>query len=407
MTLYEIRKIFCKTGNKIALAILAGVFFLLVFYIINAVKWVDHTGTSHNGPEAVRLLREAQEAWEGDLTEEKIAEVIREEQRVNQKYQQDSENIRESNQNYAGKQGFAGIRELINLAYSDFQDYDYYRIGSLQPEESAQFYKNRIHSLRNWLGGEGEKSFTAKEKEFLLEKYEEIKTPFFYTWVQGWEELFTYFPTLILFLSILLGFLCAGIFSGEFQTRADAVYYSSMEGRRKASAAKIKAGVVVCTALYGAVTAMFTLLILAVLGSSGWNCPIQVIFGYWKSFYNITALQAYLLMAAGGYVGTLFLVLLTMLVAAWSSSSLLAATVPLLLTIAPDLLSSVSNPWVQKILGMLPAQLLQLPGALRSFTLYTIGGNVLGAAQILPLLYGAVSLALPFVIYRIFRRKEC
>ena len=64
MTLYEIRKIFCKTGNKIALAILAGVFFLLVFYIINAVKWVDDTGTSHNGPEAVRLLREAQEAWE-------------------------------------------------------------------------------------------------------------------------------------------------------------------------------------------------------------------------------------------------------------------------------------------------------------------------------------------------------
>ena len=106
-------------------------------------------------------------------------------------------------------------------------------------------------------------------------------------------------------------------------------------------------------------------------------------------------------------MGTLFLVLLTMLVSAWSRSSLLAATVPLLLTIAPDLLSSVSNPWVQKILGMLPAQLLQLPGALRSFTLYTIGGNVLGAAQILPLLYGAVSLALPVVIYRIFRRKEC
>lgn len=73
---------------------------------------------------------------------------------------------------------------------------------------------------------------------------------------------------------MVLGFLCAGIFSGEFQLKANAVFYSSYYGRNKAVWAKVKAGAIIITAIYWAVMLLYTMLVLGILGVDGANCPI-------------------------------------------------------------------------------------------------------------------------------------
>ena len=40
------------------------------------------------------------------------------------------------------------------------------------------------------------------------------------------------------------GFICAGIFADDFQTKADAVFFSTKYGRTKAVKTKILAGIV-------------------------------------------------------------------------------------------------------------------------------------------------------------------
>ena len=76
-----------------------------------------------------------------------------------------------------------------------------------------------------------------------------MKTPLYYDYQAGWKNLFQYSPSIIMILTLVLGFLCAGIFSGEFQLKANAVFYSSYYGRNKAVWAKVKAGAIIITAI--------------------------------------------------------------------------------------------------------------------------------------------------------------
>ena len=51
-----------------------------------------------------------------------------------------------------------------------------------------------------------------------------MKTPLYYDYQAGWKNLFQYSPSIIMILTLVLGFLCAGIFSGEFQLKANASF---------------------------------------------------------------------------------------------------------------------------------------------------------------------------------------
>ena len=125
-------------------------------------------------------------------------------------------------------------------------------------------------------------------------------------------------------------------FSGEFQLKANAVFYSSYYGRNKAVWAKVKAGAIIITAIYWAVMLLYTMLVLGILGVDGANCPIQSSMSGWKSIYNITNAQEYILIVLGGYLGCLFMQSLTMLVSAKTNSSVIAVIVPFILIFLPS-----------------------------------------------------------------------
>ncbi|MGM9678054.1 MAG: hypothetical protein ACI3XW_10620, partial [Butyricicoccus sp.] len=59
-----------------------------------------------------------------------------------------------------------------------------------------------------------------------------------------------------------------------------------------------------------------------------------------------------------------------------------------------------------KIVGLLPDQLLQLNSVLCRFSLYSIGGTVVGSISILFVLYTVLTLVLQPVLYTVFRKKE-
>lgn len=69
---------------------------------------------------------------------------------------------------------------------------------------------------------------------------------------------------------------------------------------------------------------LYSGIVLAVLGTGGADCAIQGGFAGWKSFYNITYLQDFLLTIWGGYLGNLFLLFLSMLMSAKTHSKALA-----------------------------------------------------------------------------------
>ena len=172
----------------------------------------------------------------------------------------------------------------------------------------------------------------------------------------------------------------------------------------RAISAKIKAGFIVVTTIYWITMLLFSGIVLAVLGAGGGNCAIQNGFANWKSFYNITYLQAYLLTVLGGYLGNLFILFLSMCASAKTHSKALAVTIPFILLFIPSFLSGLSI--LSEILGLLPDQLLQIPMAIKTFNLYQFGDKVVGAVPIIMIAYTVLFLFLLPVLYNVYRKTE-
>ena len=335
----------------------------------------------------------------------KIRKVIEENNKISQTPEAKSEDFQENDKAFHKKQGFQEIRNLLNYAYAEgFRDYNYFRADSLKPEDASEFYENRIVLLKEWLSGEGKELFSETEKEYLIKKYESLQTPFFYDYVEGWKQLFLYFPTILMILMLVLGYLISGIFAREFQWKADSILFSSMYGKNKAVSAKVKACFYIVTGIYWCTVLLYTGAVLFYLGADGAFCPIQANSSGWKSFYEMTNMEKYVLCAVGGYLGCLFISFLTMLVSGKTKSLAAAVVLPFVLVFMPSFLSNINHPAVAEILGLLPDRLLQLAQGTANFTLYEIGGKVLDGIFLLFLVYSVFCALLLPALKRMYRK---
>lgn len=405
MIRYEVKKVFSKTGGKIALLMLTGMLILVCFLTVKSVEYVDEQGVSKSGIAAARRLREDKNKWAGEITEDVLIEVLQKNREINASKEYQSTDYRENDKAYARKQGFSDIRDMINHAFTAFREYDYYRVDSVTDEEVGSFYERRIAGLNDWLYSEEAKDiYSEEEKEFLLTKYQELKTPFYYEYADGWKAFSEYAPTLIMLTVLILGFPVSGIFANEFQLKADAIFFSAKLGRNKAVLSKIGAGILMITGIYWVMVLLYSAVVFAILGTDGAGCAIQTGLGGWKSFYHITYLQEYLLIIFGGYLGSLFMLTLAMFLSASTRSAILAVTVPFVLLFIPSFLNDISA--LSKVLGLLPDQLLQMGQAAAFFNLYHPGGKVTGALPIIMTLYPILFAAMLPVLYHVYRKTQ-
>lgn len=171
-----------------------------------------------------------------------------------------------------------------------------------------------------------------KEKDFLIQQYEKLEMPFYYEYIDGWATLLQHIAIFILMLALVIGFLVSGIFSNEFQTKADSIFFSTRFGRKRGTLSKMGAGFCITSGFYVVFVLLYTVIVLFVLGADGANCPVQL--DLWRSVYNITFLQAYFFIVLGGYIGTVFASTLAMLVSVLTRSTPTAIIVPFIVLCA-------------------------------------------------------------------------
>ncbi len=405
MVRFELKKIFSKSASKIAFVILAIVLCVVSYLAIDYVDYVDENGNRTTGIAAARALKKEKNKWAGYITVDVLQKVLEENERINRSDEYLSDDVTENNKAYSKKQGFSDIRDMINEVFADFQEYDYYNIDGVTKEEIRSFYDRRTANLIKWLNSDDQEDhYSEQEKQFLITKYEELETPFYYEYADGWEALVHAVPSIIMLVVLITGFLVSGIFSDEVRLKADSVFFSARFGRNKAIDAKVKAGFIVITAVYWIAILLFSGIVLTVLGAGGADCAVQNGLANWKCFYHLTYLQDYLLTILGGYLGSLFILFLSMLVSAKTCSKALAVTIPFILLFIPSFLSGISV--LSGILGLLPDQLLQLSTVVKIFNLYQFGEKVVGAVPVLLVMYFLLFCILPPVLYQVYRKTE-
>lgn len=406
MVYYEIKKILCRTSSKIAVVFLAVFLIITCYSTVFSIHYTNENGNTEKGITAIHKLRKAKKEWSGELTEEKITAVIKENNRINQTEEAQSKNTQKQNIAYNWKQGFDDIRTLLIKSFCKFREYDYYLPDLLKPEDASKFYDNRITHLQQWLDGEAKNWYNQKEKTFLLTQYNTLNVPMYYDFVDGWDNMFESIPKIIMITVLVLGFLLSSIFTREKQLKAESIFYSSYYGRNKAIYAKLKAGFLLTTGIYWAMMLLSSLIVLGIIGWDGANCVIQIKISGWISIYHLTFIQEYLLILFGGYIGTLFFAFFTMLVSAKTKSAVFAVMMPFILIFIPSFLSENTTPIISKIIGLLPDQLLQINKIVSMFHLYQIGGKIIGSIPILFVIYAAAFLVLYPLTYQIYKKSD-
>lgn len=412
MVRYELKKMFGTFGGKIALFLYAAIVLLSCWLAATGAlnlgtDWVNEQGEHETGISAIRKMRSAQNEWEGYLDQETLTRVIQENARINATPEGQSKNAQKSDIAFGWKQGFIPIRELINRSYaSGFRSYDYYRTDGISVIKEETFYANRINLLKDWLYDKTDVAYdlySEAEKQYIISQYEELETPFYFDYHDGWYQLLEnagFIPSLGV---LILGFLLAGIFSNEFKWKADSVYFSTLLGRNKAISAKIKAGLILVTILYWAAMMIYSLFTLCYFGFEGAGCVIQL--RVWKSLYNITMWQAWVLALICGYIGNLFLATLTMFISAKTKSSVIAVTTPFVIMFIPSFLQGMAD-WLDVVVNMMPVTLLEFYQHLGTFNLITIFGKVYRTIDLCIPLYMILTVLLIPVIYHNYRRKQ-
>lgn len=396
---FEIRKIIVKPMNRLVLIGLCAIILLGSFLSIRDVKYIREDGTTVSGISAAKQLKKERAKWEGTLTEDVLKRVVAE----NHKIAAESANEDEA---FRKKQPAEDINMMLNTAFAGFDDFDYYKADHLSEEEAAGLYQKRIDSLKEYLSREDIKdTYSENEKAFLVKQWENLKTPFHYEYVEGWKALVDsqYMPTLMTILVVALGALISGIFSDEFAWKADSVFFSTKLGRNKAVASKISAGILLTTVVYWAVIFLFSAIVLVILGAGGADCPVQI-GKSWKSIYNLTYGQAYLLTVIGGYVGSMFMILLAMLISAKTRSTAIAITVPFILSCVPMFLGRI--PFLSRITSFFPDMLLKMNQYLDQFLLVKAGGKVMGAFTAIVPLYLLLAIIIIPVLYLVYKKAE-
>ena len=408
MIRYEFKKVLGRTSGKIALLVLAGLVAISCWLAVSRVEWVNAQGVTEYGPAAAAKLRAAQNEWRGTLDTEKLASAIAEFQRINATPEAQSDDVVQRNIVYSREQGLEDIRNLLAHAFADgFRSYNYYTADHLTPDQAPQFYDNRVRLLKEWLYDENDVAndlYSPEEKAWIIAQYEALETPFEYEYCLGWQKLCDTSETVISFTAIILGYLMAVLFAGEFRWRTEAVFFASALGRTRANAAKIKAGIALTTLLYWLAIGLYTAFVLLYTGADGANCPVQL--GAWKSPYNLTFLQAYALGVLGGYLGCLFIALFTMWVAARTRLTVFATTAPFLLIILPQFAGDLPFKGAAKALALFPDRLLKLTLAMNYFDLFSVFGRVVGALPVVIGLYALLTLLLLPIVYLQYRRAQ-
>lgn len=407
---YELRKIFFKRANQIALIMLAILTFYTCMTSLRQVEWVDDEGNVETGHSAAVKLQEASEEWSGILDQELLEKALAELKDIYSSTEVDAQS-EESNWLLRSKlQGVQEIADLIGLAYmyeySTFEDL----VSDLQPADLCRFYENRIEARRIMLYEDdnswGRANYSEIEKQYILSKFKSLNAPLEMSYHEGWVQAIDQVPTLLKYGIILLSFILAGIFSDEFSLKTDAIYYNTLYGRTKATAVKVGMGFLIITVTYLLCVGSFSWVVLGNLGTNGAHCGIQSHSGYWNIRENMTFLQKYLLTIGSGYLGYLLIGFLIMWISAKTKSPVLAVLIPSLLILLPEYLRGFNGPTMRRIIGLLPDKLLDIGQAVEYLYLYTIGDNIMTAVPILLTVYPCLTVVLVFLCYHEYRHKQ-
>lgn len=387
----EIRRIFSKKINVFAIGIMLILAVIFSIFAVTSNRYIDETGNVSTGIMSTRKLTDNRKIWSGTLTEDELLKVlIQHKNAMNQ-------SVEEQDAYYGTTlQPVDEITDFMISVMTPDSQYDFSILNQLSENNIQNFYDIYQKNMKMMSEEYGK---TSVQKKYLEKKYSKIKLPLNYAPFTSWDTMIMYGETYSIILAIIVGFICAGIFADDFQTKADAVFFSAKYGRTKAVKTKIIAGMTTTTIIYWSGILLLSIICFSIMGISGINTPYQIREAY--SIYVMTYGQYYLLTVVCGYIASLLAASLSMLTAAKMHTIGVAVCIPFFLyCLLPFIGRALSG--YTTIFNLIPTVLVNVEASARVPLVYQLGNHVFRQIPLVMVIYTIVSVILLPLIYKSF-----
>lgn len=396
MLKYELKRIFAKRLNRVLITIGFVLSVILSFLAATSNRFVTPQGHLVTGITATRKVVADKNRNKGLMTPQKISELIAQDQRTFREYKDKDE----SDKVYGTSlQQYLDVEQLVSYILTGNEDYDPSVYLDVNPKKLLNIYKIREAKIQKLIQQNGK---TEEQRKYLKAQYDKISTPYQYEAPDSWDTLQLYVVTYSIILAVLMGVLVSGIFSEEITLKADAIFFSSKYGRNKAVKTKILAGLITSTGIYWTGMCIFTVISLALMGTSGSHTLMSMMNSY--TIYNVTYGQAFYIMMFAGYIANLLATTVSMLVSAVMGSPNIAICIPFFLFCIMPFAGRLGG--AKGIFLLTPDQLNNFQEIMKVNHIYQIGGFVTNQLTMILMIYVVINITLIPLIYFIYKKRS-
>ena len=389
---YEFLKILRRKSTLIVMGVSLLVIGFLFALPTFQFRIYDQDGQL-TGLEGIAWEREQQQNLAATLTDDYIADIIREYQRLFE----NPDNV-----------GFDGNeRFLIGDAYWNFESphrllltmiaRNYSTVTGyagldillgLDMDVDAGFYSVRNERIETLLHAEY-RDMSNRQQEYWRMVSQKLDTPLQFGYYGGWEVIIGSFE-LLMFAILAICIVIAPVFAGEYQAGTDSVILAAKYGKTKLITAKI-----IASFLFGFCAFILHILVafgipLMTFGTDGWNLPIQIANPIIP--YAFTFLQATFINAAVIFMVLLALIGLTLFLSSRMKTPFLVLIVIVPILFIPLFMTSTGTSGLYNLVLFLTPYRSTLP-QFGSYISYQFGGLVLNVLTMRTVLYGLMAIA--------------
>lgn len=395
MLKYELKRIFTKRLNRVLLVIGLALAVVLSFLAATSNRFVTPQGHLETGITATRKLTADKNRNKGLMTPQRISKLIAQDQKTFREYKDKDE----SDKVYGTSlQQYLDVEQLVSYILTGNEDYNPSVYLDVNPKKLLNIYKIREAKIQKLIRQNGK---TEEQRKYLKAQYDKISTPYKYEAPDSWDTLQLYVVTYSIILAVLMGILASGIFAEEITLKADAIFFSSKYGRNKAIKTKIIAGLITSTGIYWIGMCVFTVISLALMGTSGSHTLMSMLNSY--TIYNVTYGQAFYIMMFAGYIANLLATTISMLVSAIMGSPNIAICIPFFLFCIMPFVGRLGGS--KGIFLLTPDQLNNFQEIMKVNHIYQIGGFVTNQLVMILTIYLIANLVFIPLIYAVYKRR--
>lgn len=403
---FELYKIVKRKLFLFSPIIIFGMTVTLLMASLSSVSSYDENGNYVKGHKSIKYEKKYAEKISGELTPEKIADVIE----MYNKIYADADNLNENNV----------IRESVYISqlypYNRLVSYiaavythtglqpDYNIIRDLKYEDGLDFYNRREEQLIGTLNMDySYGNYSDGEKMTILKFDGELSEPFVIGYTLGWENLTeNLFPFLVI-LTFVAFINVSSVFSDEFQRGTAQIILSAKHGRGKVFVAKTVSAFLISTSMFAVFVGAFILTFGLVFGFDGSGASIQSL--ALISVYDLSLGEAFFTAILIAYAVFIFMIFFALTVSVLCRSNFTSVLLVSALYFIPLFLrNSQSSKLCNYLVDLLPIKAMNVFDMFRQYKLYGFSGAFIKQPYFVMVLMPVLSVILIAAARKIYSR---